>query len=147
MRSQTNEGDSLFLQLFLLCPLSHSHRNGKPTAGRMPCDQRPPLSLEAMDGCGNYNRRKCSLATYKLCMMLSLPKNSKQEPLEVFLMGQSSRRVCRIVFSAPRGSVSVLVWALNSIGLPEPHLLLLMTQQHPELEQREAAREAGILLF
>lgn len=62
-------------------------------------------------------------------------------------MGLSSRRVCRIIFSAPRGSLSVLVWAQNSIGLPEPHLLLLITQRHLQLEQRQTARETGILLF
>lgn len=62
-------------------------------------------------------------------------------------MGLSSRRVCRIVFSAPRGSVSVLVWAQSRISLPEPHFLLLITQCHPQLEQRQAAREAGFLLL
>lgn len=62
-------------------------------------------------------------------------------------MGLSSRRVCRIVVSAPSGSISVLVWAQNRIGLPEPRLLLLITQCHPQLEQRQAAREAGFLLF
>lgn len=62
-------------------------------------------------------------------------------------MGLSSRRACRIVFPAPRGSVSVLVWALNSIGLLELLLLLLITPHHPEFEQRQATREAGVLMF
>lgn len=62
-------------------------------------------------------------------------------------MGLSRRRVCRIVFSALRGSISVLVWTLKGIDLPEPPLLLLITQHHSELEQRQAARELGILYF
>lgn len=42
-------------------------------------------------------------------------------------MGLHSRSNCQIVFSVRRGSVSVLVWALNDIGLPKFCLLLLIT--------------------
>lgn len=69
----------------------------------------------------------------------SLPTPSAPTP-EVFLMGLSSRRACRIVFSAPRVSISVLVWALNGIGLTELLLLLLTTLHHPEFEQRTGSQ-------
>ena len=45
-----------------------------------------------------------------------------------------------------QGSLSDLLWALNGLGLPEPRVLLFTAQDHPELEQSRAVREAGILL-
>lgn len=42
----------------------------------------------------------------------------------MFLMALSSRRVCRFVFCAPRGSISLLVWALKGIGLSDPFVVI-----------------------
>lgn len=125
--------------------LSPNHKHRRPIAGQVQRDKRSPCSLKEM---AVIRTEKNVARPFTTLQDASPPKKQlSRSPPEVFLMGLSSRRVCRIVFSAPRGSISVLVWALNGIGLPELLLLLLITPHLSKLEQRQAAREAGILIF
>lgn len=94
LRNQSREGRSPFLQLFLLHPLSPSCRSWKPTGVRVRCDKRPPVSLKEVAGCGRLDR-----GTYTLFPKSSeagAPRGGRD------FLGVSSRRVCRIVTSAPR---------------------------------------------
>lgn len=68
-------------------------------------------------------------------------KTAKQEPPRGVFNGLKQQEVYGIVFSAPRGSISVLVWALDGIGLPEFLLLLLITPHHSELEQKQPGKQ------